>query len=197
MLSLKYPWHLFDFQKLFFSQLTSYRAESAQIASTAVIDESAGPVYIGENVKVGHASRIVGPCYLGENVVIGDFALVRKSSLEAGVQVGCFSEVAKSILCQDVHMHSGYVGNSIIGPQVRIGASFVTANRRLDRKSIGVKVREKVIDTGLTSLGALIGEGVHVGVQVNTMPGKCIGPGSVILPQYSVTQNIYPELKQQ
>lgn len=193
--SLKYPWQLFTFLELLFKQQQPYRAASAQLAPTAVIDESAGPVYIGENAKIGHASRIVGPCYIGDNVVVGDFVLVRQSSLEKNVEVGGFLEIARSIISTGTHLHSGYVGDSIIGPNVRIGAGFVNANKRIDRKSIGVKVKGKMIDSGRIQLGMLVGENAKIGVHVSVMPGKCIGQDAVVYPHQSVADNVTAELQ--
>lgn len=193
--SLKYPWHILGFLKSLLTTIKSSRSSSAQIAPSAVIDESAGPVFIDEGARIGHAAHIVGPCYIGENVHIGDFVLVRQSSIERDVELGCFSEVARSLVGAGTHMHSGYLGDSVVGPNVRIGAGFVNANKRLDRRSIGVMVKGKVVDSGLTQLGALIGEGAKIGVHVSIMPGKCIGPRSVVYPHQSVERNIIESLE--
>jgi NDP-sugar pyrophosphorylase family protein len=192
-LTLKYPWHLFEFQKTLFGQLTSHRASTAKIAPTAIIDETNGPVFIGEHVQIGHCSRVVGPCYLGDHVMIGDFSLVRGSSLEQHTHIGCFTEIARSIFAEDVHVHSGYIGDSVIGHHVRIGAGFVTANKRLDRRSVGVLVKNKVVDSGRSALGVMIGDGASIGIQVGTMPGKCVGRGVVVAPNSSVDTNLSVE----
>lgn len=189
-LTLKYPWHLFTFQEGLLGQLTSHRASTARIAPTAVIDETNGPVYIGEHVQIGHCSRVVGPCYLGDHVMIGDFSLVRGSSLEQHTHIGCFTEIARSIFAEDVHVHSGYIGDSVIGHHVRIGAGFVTANKRLDHRSVGVLVKSKVVDSGRKALGVMIGDGAKIGIQVGTMPGKCVGPNAVVAPKQSVDTNL-------
>lgn len=189
-LTLKYPWHLLKFLDHFLHQQKSFRAATAQVAATAVIDESKGPVVIDEYAQIGHASKIVGPCYIGKHVKVGDFVLIRQSSLETETQVGCFSEVARSVLAEDVHMHSGYIGDSIIGQGARLGAGFITANKRLDRASIGVQIKGKVVDSYRNRLGALIGAKAQIGVHVCVMPGKCIAAGSTVLPQQSVTHNL-------
>jgi UDP-N-acetylglucosamine diphosphorylase / glucose-1-phosphate thymidylyltransferase / UDP-N-acetylgalactosamine diphosphorylase / glucosamine-1-phosphate N-acetyltransferase / galactosamine-1-phosphate N-acetyltransferase len=190
ILSLKYPWQLFRFQDRLFAELKSYRATSAEITSTAVIDETKGPVYIGERVQIGHCTKIVGPCYLGDDVTIGDFSLVRGSTLERTTQVGCFTEIARSIIAEDVHIHSGYIGDSIIGCHTRVGAGFITANKRLDRRTVGVSVKGKVVDSEHKGLGALVGDNVKIGVHVSVMPGKCIGGKAIVRPHQSVETNI-------
>lgn len=188
--SLKYPWQALGFLQMLLGKISSFRATTAQIAPTAVIDETHGAVHIGENTKIGHASRIVGPCYIGDDVSIGDFVLVRESSLENGVELGCFTEIARSIIGAETHFHSGYVGDSILGQYIRVGAGFINANKRIDRRSIGVMVKGKVVDSGINRLGVMIGERAQVGIHVSVMPGKCIGPSSVVYPHQSVTENV-------
>jgi len=178
--SLKFPWQLFQFQHQLLQQLSSYRAESAQVAATAVIDEAAGPVYIDEQVLIGHCARVVGPCYLGKGVQIGDFVLVRDCSLEEGTHLGCFTEAARTIFGKNIHFHSGYIGDSIVGDTVRVGADFISANKRLDRQSIGVNIKGRIIDSGRRRLGVLIGSAAQIGIRVGTMPGKIIAANAQI-----------------
>ncbi len=190
--SLKYPWDLFAFQKLFDQQLKSQVDESAHIATTAVIDESAGKVWIESGVKIGHASRIVGPAYIGKNVTVGDFCLIRESSLEANVLVGAHSEIARSIMMPASTIHRGYIGNSIIGAGTKLGAGLVTANKRFDRQLISVEVKGKLVSSGQKALGVMIGDQVRVGTNVTTMPGICIGSQSTILPGLVISRNVTP-----
>ncbi len=188
--SLKYPWDAFEMKDQLLSHNSSATHPSAKISATAVIDATKGPVIIEEGASVGHCTRIVGPCFIGKNAFIGDFCLVRDSDLETGVQVGTFSEVARSIFLPGSTMHSGFVGDSIIGQKVKIGAGFVTANKRFDRASVHVEVRGENVDTGRRALGVLIGENAAIGIHTSTMPGKCIAPGAVVYPQTVVKNNI-------
>jgi len=159
---LKYPWHLFSMTKYLF-------------------DKNLGKneVRLGKNVKIFKGAIINGPCYIGDNCLVGNNAVIRDyTDLEEGAVVGALAEVTRSIFQKNTHVHSGYFGDSIFGESCRIGAGTVTANIRLDR---GV-----VKNTGLTSLGAIVGENTHIGINVSLMPGvligfNCaIGPGSVV-----------------
>jgi bifunctional UDP-N-acetylglucosamine pyrophosphorylase/glucosamine-1-phosphate N-acetyltransferase len=188
--SLKYPWDIFYFQKMFFAEQKSFIHKSAKIADTAVIDETKGTVYIDEGAVISHCARISGPTYIGKNAFVGDFSLIRESNLEEGVQVGVFSEIARSIFLPGSTIHSGYVGDSIIGEQVKIGAGFITANKRLDRQNIRVKVGEKLVNSERRALGVFIGEKTHVGIKTATMPGTCIGANSIIYPNLNISQNL-------
>lgn len=188
--TLKYPWHLFDFQKLLFSQLKSFRSKTSKIAATAFIDESEGPVYIGDNSIIGHTARVSGPCYIGANTLVGDFSLVRGSCIETGAKVGAHSEVARSIMMEGSTIHRAYIGDSVIGKNTKIGAGFISANRRNDRQSIQVIVKNRKIDTQRENLGTIIGGQTRIGINTGTMPGVFIGADCMIYPSQTIFQHI-------
>lgn len=188
--SLKYPWQLFETTKyLLDSRLKGQEIDpTAKIAKSAIID---GNVYIGPNTKVFEGAVIKGPCYIGPNCVIGNNAVVRDyTNLEEGAMVGALAEVARSIFQKGAHVHSGYCGDSILGEGCRIGAGTVTANVRLDRGEIKTNVKGEKINTGLTSLGAIVGANTHIGVNVSLMPGVLIGSNCVVGPGTVVSENI-------
>lgn len=188
--TLKYPWDLFSFQNILFKTMHGTQSSEVSISKTAVIDESKGPVQIEAGAKIGHSTKIVGPVYIGKNVRVGDFCLIRETSLEENVLIGSHTEVARSIFMTGSTVHRGYVGDSIIGNDTKLGAGFITANKRFDRKTIPVEIKGKLIDSGKRALGVCIGENVQVGTLVNTMPGKCIGSNSFIFPGSIIYQNV-------
>jgi len=163
--SLKYPWHLFSITKYLFDKKLGKK------------------VHLGKNVKIFEGAIIKGPCYVGDNSIIGNNALVRDyTNLEEGVMVGAQAEVARCILQKDVHVHSGYFGDSIFGENCRVGAGTVTGNIRLDRGEIK--------ETGLKSLGVIVGRNSHIGINVSLMPGVLIGSNVNIGPASVVFENI-------
>ncbi len=196
--SLKYPWHLFDAQKYLFDKYLAKKqiAKSARIAKNAVIE---GNVHIGENCKIYEGAVIKGPCYIGDNSVIGNNSVVRDNcNLEAGAMVGALCEAARTIFQPDVHIHSGYIGDSILDRGVRVGAGVITANVRLDRGQIsarvkkekdGVKVLAKV-DTGLKSLGTIVGQNTKIGAHATILPARFIGKDCQIGLGAAVARNL-------
>jgi bifunctional UDP-N-acetylglucosamine pyrophosphorylase/glucosamine-1-phosphate N-acetyltransferase len=197
-ISLKYPWHLFKVRKYLFDNFLTKKtiARSAWVAKTAIIE---GNVFIGENVKIYEGAVIKGPCYIGENSVVGNNSIVRDyCNLESGTMVGALCEVGRTIFQPDVHVHSGYFGDSILDRGVRVGAGAITANVRLDRESIsarvkkerdGVKVLAKV-DTGLKSLGTIIGENSKIGARATILPSRFIGKNCQINAGSIISRNI-------
>ncbi len=183
-LSLKYPWDLFKFSKKILGEQSKYISEKAEIAPSAIIS---GNVYIDDGAKILERVTIKGPCYIGKNSVIGDNALVRQyCDIEQNCVIGAFSEVKNSIIQEGSKIHSGFLGDSIVGRNCSIGAYFSTANRRLDRGPIKVKD----VDTALTSLGVFMGDKVSCGIRVSTMPGITIGNDSIIGPGTAVSKDI-------
>lgn len=196
-ISLKYPWQLFKVQKyLFEKNLTKKKiAKSAQIAKNAVIE---GNVIIGENCKIYEGAVIKGPCYIGDNSIVGNNSVVRDCDLEAGAMVGALCEMARTIFQPDVHVHSGYFGDSILSSGVRVGAGTITANVRLDRGLVSARVKKEKdgakilakVDTGMNSLGMIAGKNSKIGTSVTIMPARFIGKGCSVNPGTVVMRNV-------
>ncbi|MEM0143703.1 MAG: DapH/DapD/GlmU-related protein, partial [Candidatus Parvarchaeum sp.] len=136
-------------------------------------------VVIGKNVKIGNNVSIKGETYIGSHSFIGDNSLIRDSIIGENVEIGFGTEIARSILMDNVHIHSGFIGDSIIGQNCRLGANFITGNRRIDRKSIKIDIKDGY-DTGLTRLGVIMGYNVKTGINTSVMPGALIGNNSII-----------------
>jgi UDP-N-acetylglucosamine diphosphorylase / glucose-1-phosphate thymidylyltransferase / UDP-N-acetylgalactosamine diphosphorylase / glucosamine-1-phosphate N-acetyltransferase / galactosamine-1-phosphate N-acetyltransferase len=196
--SFKYPWHLLAVRDYLLNKFLTKKtiAKSAQIAKNAVIE---GNVYIGENVKIYEGAVVKGPCYIGDNSIIGNNSIVRDyCDLENGAMVGALCEMLRTILQPDVHVHSGYFGDSILASGVRVGAGAIVANKRNDRAKISARVKkekngEKVlskVDTGMKALGTIIGENSKLGVRVTTMPARFIGKNCQVGPVAVVMRNV-------
>lgn len=188
--TLKYPWDLLEVNKMIMDNFLKEQKidKSVKIAKNVVID---GPVVIEENVTIFENAVIKGPSYIGKGCRIGNNALVRDyTNLEDGVLIGANAEVVRSIFEDRSHIHSGFIGDSIIGEDARVGAGIITANVKIDRQEIRPEVKNKRIETKITSLGVIAGQGTHFGIGVKTMPGVIIGSHSVIGPGSTVMKNI-------
>lgn len=110
-----------------------------------------GPVAFGKNCIVGHGALIVGPAIFGDNCVIGH---------------AC--EVARSIFGNNSRAaHFNYVGDSVLGSGVNLGAGAKLANLRFDKKPI----------RGCEKLGAILGDHVQIGCNAVLDPGVEIAEG--------------------
>ena len=191
--SLKYPWDILSFKDHLLSGIKKYFAGSASIAASAQIS---GEVYVDEGVKVMENAIVKGPCYLGKNTYVGNNSILRQGvDLEENSVVGANMEFKNTLMMENSKVHSGFIGDSVIGKNCRIGAGFNTANVRLDRATVKAIVKNKKIDTGLKSLGVMIGERTRIGIKSSTMPGIIIGRRVTIGSNTSVIKNVQDDAR--
>lgn len=182
--TLKYPWDLFEIKDQILNSASLNISDQAKIADTAIIR---GNVTIESGATIGDFAIVEGPAYIGKNALVGTYSQVRAGSvLEEGAQAERYCDVRGSIISKDAHIHSEFVGDSIVGENVRIGGGFITANKRMDRTNIHVKVREDLVGSGRNNIGVFVGADSHIGVGVSTMPGTVIGPRSVVYPGITI-----------
>ncbi len=186
---LKYPFHVLDVMSRLLSEQKRTIPSTAQIHPTAIID---GDVVIHPTAKVEAHAVIKGPAYIGKDVVIGNLCLVRQSTIEEGTTVGFGSEVARSYVGPRCNLHHTFVGDSVLESEVNMSWGTVTANLRLDKKTVRITLPGgQVVDSMKEKLGALIAKGSFLGVNVSTMPGTLlaadtkISPATVVPPQKS------------
>lgn len=183
--SIKYPWDLFKVKEMILSETKSFTDSTAVIEKTAVL--KGGNIFIGKNAHIYDYAVIEGPAYIGENAVVGTYCILRNCSvLEKNAQVERYCDIRNSLLGEETHIHSRFVGDSIIGKDCRIGAEFITANKRLDRNTIRVLVNGEKIDTGKNNIGVFLGDNVKIGVRVTAMPGSVVAENSVVYPDTEV-----------
>ncbi len=147
--------------------------KGCRIHPTAVIE---GPVFLGDDVRVGPGAYLRGGCWLGD-----------------GAGVGANVEVKHSILLPGSRApHLSYVGDSILGSDVNLGAGSVLSNFRHDGRTIEIPSGDGRIDSGRRKLGALLGDGVRVGCNCVLHPGSIVGSGTSLYPGVQLRSGIYP-----
>lgn len=110
--------------------------------------------YISDNASVHEEAIIRGNTYIGPNVTVGGNAEIKESVLLEGVTAE----------------HHCYIGNSVVGKDVNIGAGVVTANLRHDEKP----VYSKGVDTKRRKFGTVIGPRAKLGANTTLNPGTVI-----------------------
>ena len=107
--------------------------------------------------------------------------------LGKGAVVGHASEIKNSILLgHATAAHFNYVGDSIVGERVNLGAGAICANLRLDEAPVRLRWCEQIIHTGSRKLGALIGADCQVGCHAVLSPGTILGRGVWVGPGCSI-----------
>ncbi len=160
-----------------------------EVHRLAVVDDN---VIVEEGALVGPHSVVEGPAYIGPGAVVGPGAHVRPYTvLLGGARLGFASEAKASIFLENAKApHLNYVGDSIIGEHVNLGAGTVTANLRFDGRPIRMTVRGERVDTGLRKLGTVMGGHAQTGINVSIMPGVKIGSYAVVYPGCVVNRDV-------
>ena len=152
---------------------TIFFSKDTQIGKNVIINPYVviGPkVKIGNNVIVNSFSHLED-CKIKNKVEVGPYARLRPGTiLEEGSKIGYFVEVKKSTIGKKSKVnHLSYIGDSVIGKNVNIGAGTITCNYNGVKKN-KTKIKNNVFIGSNSSLVAPL-----------TIEENCIvGAGSVI-----------------
>lgn len=146
-------------------------------------------VSIGEGSTIEPGAYIQGPALIGKNCTIRHGAYIRGQVLTGDACViGHATEVKHSIFLNHAHAaHFAYVGDSILGNHVNLGAGVKLANLKLDNRPVIVHANGKRIETGLRKLGSILGDGAQLGCNSVTNPGTLMGKKSISYPCKSLS----------
>ncbi|MCX8488351.1 MAG: DapH/DapD/GlmU-related protein [Opitutales bacterium] len=133
-----------------------------------------GDVIIGDHCKVGPNCYIRGSTAIGDKCHVGQAVEIKNSLLLPGTNVG----------------HLSYLGDTILGEKVNLGAGTITSNLRHDGGAHRSPVEGRMVDTGRRKLGAIIGDGVHTGIHTSIYPGRKLWPKTSTLPGAIVAKDI-------
>ena len=129
-----------------------------------------GPCIIGKNCSIRHGAYLRGGIILGNRCVVGHASEVKHSIMLNGASAA----------------HLCYVGDSILGCDVNLGAGVKCANVRLDRKEISIFYEGHKMATGLRKFGAIIGDNTQIGCNSVLNPGTLFGRDSFCHPLLNV-----------
>jgi len=118
-----------------------------------------------------------GDCLIGNSCVVGHTTEIKGSIMLDGAKAG----------------HFAYIGDSILGKDVNLGAGTKLANLKMIPGSIMIKKDRKHYNTNRRKLGAIMGDLTETGCNSVTSPGTLIGPRSVVYPGVSVPGGYYPQ----
>ena len=144
-------------------------ADGVLVAEDVSIDES---VTIIPPAVIGKGSELRKGAYLRGNVIVGERCVVGNST-----------ELKNCILLDRVQVpHYNYVGDSVLGEHVHLGAGAICSNLKSGGTSVTVRANGNAYPTGLRKLGAMLGDGVDVGCGSVLAPGCVIGKATVVYP---------------
>jgi UDP-N-acetylglucosamine diphosphorylase / glucose-1-phosphate thymidylyltransferase / UDP-N-acetylgalactosamine diphosphorylase / glucosamine-1-phosphate N-acetyltransferase / galactosamine-1-phosphate N-acetyltransferase len=154
---------------------------SAKIDPMVVADTTHGPVVIGAGAVVHAFTRLEGPCAIGEGTVL------LGATVRAGTTFGPRCRIGGEVECSIVmgytnKYHDGFLGHSYLGEWVNLAAGTSTSDLRCDYRTVSIPVDGHELQTGLTKVGAMIGDHAKTGLGVLLDCGTTIGPFAQALP---------------
>jgi UDP-N-acetylglucosamine diphosphorylase / glucose-1-phosphate thymidylyltransferase / UDP-N-acetylgalactosamine diphosphorylase / glucosamine-1-phosphate N-acetyltransferase / galactosamine-1-phosphate N-acetyltransferase len=149
----------------------------AEVEEPVVFDTRDGPVIVEGKARLEAFSRISGPCYISSEVIVHSALIRAGTTIGLGCKVG--GEVASSIVYRRSNKaHLGYLGHSIVGEWVNIGAGAVTSDLKNTYGNVRAMRGSKKIDTGLVKLGCMIGDLAKISIGSMIYGGKSLGVAS-------------------
>ena len=147
-------------------------------------EEREPQVWVHSTARIAPTAFLGAPCIIGPETEVRHCAFIRGSALVgAGCVVGNSVELKNVILFDRVQVpHFNYVGDSILGYRSHMGAGSVTSNVKSDKTPVVIHSREESLPTGLTKMGAMLGDNVEVGCNSVLNPGTILGKGCQIYP---------------
>lgn len=141
-----------------------------------VFDVRQGAVVLDQGAEVRSGSRLEGPIYVGPGTrILGGF--VRGSVF--GPECRIRGEVSTSVFQGFANKsHDGFVGHSVIGHWVNLGAGTTTSNLKNTYGPVRLDVDSERIETGRLNLGSLIGDHAKTAIGTMLATGTVISAGA-------------------
>jgi len=154
--------------------------DDIQLGRGAVIEPGAlikGPTIIGDNSEVRQGAYLRGGCLIGRACVVGHATEVKNSVFLDRAAAG----------------HFAYIGDSILGADVNLGAGTKLANLKFIPGPIKFRVEGELFEASIRKFGAILGDRVQTGCNSVTSPGTLLGPDSVLSPNLTAPAGFYPQ----
>ncbi|MBI4719359.1 MAG: hypothetical protein HY763_16310 [Planctomycetes bacterium] len=164
--------------------------QACRIHPTAVLDASAGPVFLSHNVAVGAHAVIQGPIYIGPGTQVNPHAW-----LHGGNAIGPVCRIGGEvhgcvILGYSNKHHHGFLGHSYVGSWVNLGAGSTNSDLKNTYGPVHVTLRGGDVNTGQTFFGAVIADFVKLGINATIPTGAMIGFSAMVATSHVIPRTV-------
>lgn len=151
-------------------------------------------IYLGKGSVIEAGAMVCGPAIIGDNVEIRHGAFVRGHVIICnGAVVGHTSECVRAIYMPGAKSpHFNYVGDSILGSNVNLGAGTKLSNLKHDGTHVGLMLEGKRVDTGMRKFGSILGDNCQLGCNSVCNPGTIMESNCMLYGCASV-QGYFPK----
>jgi NDP-sugar pyrophosphorylase family protein len=110
-----------------------------------------------------------------------------------GAIIGHATEAKNTLLLPGAKAgHFAYLGDSLLGREVNLGAGTKLANFKMTNQPYRFRVSGQETEVRRRKFGAVLGDGSATGCNAVTNPGVLLGRKAKVLPNVSVPSGYYP-----
>ncbi len=155
----------------------------------------AGDVYVHPEVRLPAFGFIQGPAWIGRGCELRPGVYIRGNVITGeDCVLGNSCEFKNCLLMNKVQVpHFSYVGDSILGSGVHLGAGAILSNFRFDQGEVPVTTPEGRTGSGLRKLGGLLGEYAELGCNAVLQPGTILGKRAIVMTGLVYSGYLEPE----
>lgn len=186
---IRHPWDLLRANERFVGTIQPPLSIEGDIHPSAVIE---GIVHLGPGSRILPGVFIEGNVVIGANCKVGPNCYLRGStSIGDKCHIGQSVEIKNCLILSNTNVgHLSYVGDSVLGEGVNFGAGTTTSNLRHDGLNHRSLVGGVLVDTGRRKFGAVVGDGVHTGINTSIYPGRKLWPHTTTRPGDVVDRDV-------
>jgi UDP-N-acetylglucosamine diphosphorylase/glucosamine-1-phosphate N-acetyltransferase len=150
----------------------------ASVEPGVIFDTSAGPVVLESGVEVKSGTRLEGPLWAGANTrLVG--GVLRHAAI--GPHCVVRGELAHTVFLGYANKaHDGFVGHSVIGRWVNLGAGTITSNLKNTYGPVRLEIAGHRVETGAQFVGSLIGDHAKTAIGTLLSTGTVVGAGASV-----------------
>ncbi len=129
-----------------------------------------GPAFIGPGSEVRQGAYLRGGCLVGRGCVVGHTTEMKNAVMLDGAKAG----------------HFAYLGDSILGREVNLGAGTKLANLKIVERPYRISAGGATHRVTRRKFGAILGDGCQTGCNCVTNPGTLLAPRCLVAPAVAV-----------
>lgn len=154
----------------------AYVERGAYLEPYVLFDTTEGAVLVRQGARIAAFTRLVGPCVIGEDAqVLGG----KVKGCSIGEHSRVHGELSGTIFTGHANKaHDGFVGNSVLGRWVNLGAGTITSNLKNSYGAVTLWTPAGPRPTGETFLGSFIGDHAKLGIGTRLTTGCVVGAGA-------------------
>jgi len=162
----------------------------AVVEPGVVFDTRAGAVVLETGVEVRHGTRLEGPLFAGERSrLLGEHLRASVFGPRSSVK----GEISSSLILGYANKsHDGFLGHSVLGHWVNLGAGTTTSNLKNTYGEVALEVAGQRLPTGRQLLGSLIGDHAKTAIGTLLPTGTVVGAGANVFGDGPVPKYVRP-----